>query len=243
MKQIRFIMGMPITIEIIRCQDKAVFKKVFDFFRQVDTQFSPYKKNSEVTHINQGLIKPTQYSSQMKQIIGLAQKTKQQTGGFFEIYNNEVLDPSGLVKGWAILEAAEIIKKSGYQNFYIDAGGDIQSSGKNKQEQNWRIGIRNPFNPAEIIKVIQIESAGVATSGNYERGEHIYNPKGSLSDDLVSITVVGKNIFDADRFATAAFAMGQKGIEFIDQTPGLEGYAILKDGVAISTRNFNQLVN
>jgi thiamine biosynthesis lipoprotein len=243
MKQTRFIMGMPITIEIISCQDKTLFKKVFNFFRDVDKRFSPYKKTSEVTQINQGLIKPADFSPEMKHIISLAKKTTQQTAGFFDIYNNEVLDPSGLVKGWAILEASSIIKNDGYPNFYIEAGGDIQSSGTNKKGERWKIGIRNPFNPTEIVKVVKIGSEGVATSGSYERGAHIYNPNGEMSDDVLSLTVIGKNIYEADRFATAAFAMGQKGIEFIDQTPGLEGYAIRKDGIAFSTRNFEYFVN
>lgn len=235
-------MGMPITIEIVNCQEKELFKNVFDFFRQVDKQFSPYKKSSEVTQINQGKIQPKDYSNQMKQIISLSKKTKLQTDGYFDIYNNEVLDPSGLVKGWAILKASLQIKKAGYENFYISAGGDIQSSGKNKQGEKWNIGIRNPFNLQQIVKVVHINSQGVATSGCYERGAHIYNPKGSLSDDVVSLTVIGKNIYEADRYATAAFAMGEKGIDFIDQTSGLEGYAIYKNGIAKMTKNFEKFV-
>jgi thiamine biosynthesis lipoprotein ApbE len=104
-------MGMPITIEIVNCQEKELFKNVFDFFRQVDKQFSPYKKSSEVTQINQGKIQPKDYSNQMKQIISLSKKTKLQTDGYFDIYNNEVLDPSGLVKGWAILKLHFKLKK------------------------------------------------------------------------------------------------------------------------------------
>lgn len=45
-------MGMPITIEIVNCHDKKLFLKIFEFFRQIDKKFSPYKPNSEVTLIN-----------------------------------------------------------------------------------------------------------------------------------------------------------------------------------------------
>ena len=60
-------------------------------------------------------------------------------------------------------------------------------------------------------------------------------------DEIASITVVGPDIYDADRFATAAFAMGRDGIAFIESRPGLEGYAIDRDGVATMTSGFNRI--
>ena len=76
-----------------------------------------------------------------------------------------------------------------------------------------------------------MKDEGVATSGTYIRGLHIYNPRGGNEpvSDIVSLTVIGPNIHDADRFATAAFAMGAAGINFIEQLPGYEGYIIDKD--------------
>lgn len=241
MKQTRFIMGMPVTIEIINCRDRKLFKQVFDFFRGIDQQFSPYKKNSEVSQINRGVLKKKDFSVKMKKIISLAKKTERQTEGYFNVFQNHIFDPSGIVKGWAILEAAKILKKNGQKNFFIEAGGDIQVSGRNESGHRWKIGIKNPFQPSEIVKVLNISSQGVATSGSYERGQHIYNPKGGeVTDDVVSLTVIGHNIYEADRFATAAFAMGEKGLQFIDSITGLEGYAIKKNGIATFTRNFDQ---
>jgi thiamine biosynthesis lipoprotein len=234
-------MGMPVTIEIINCRDQKIFKQVFDFFRGIDQQFSPYKKNSEVSQINRGVLKENDFSVKMKKILSLAKKTELQTDGYFNVFQNHTFDPSGIVKGWAILEAAKILKKNGQKNFFIEAGGDIQVSGRNDSGERWKIGIKNPFQPSEIVKVLNISSHGVATSGSYERGQHIYNPKGGeVTDDVVSLTVIGHNIYEADRFATAAFAMGEKGLQFIDSITGLEGYAIKKNGVAIFTRNFDQ---
>ncbi len=67
--------------------------------------------------------------------------------------------------------------------------------------------------PGEIVKVLAISDRGVATSGTYIRGQHIYNPvTGGLPDpEIVSITVIGPDIYEADCYATAAFAMGRKG--------------------------------
>ncbi|RWK27769.1 FAD:protein FMN transferase, partial [Mesorhizobium sp.] len=102
---------------------------------------------------------------------------------------------------------------------------------------------RNPFNTNEIIKVIYPRGRGVATSGTYARGQHIYNPHGSGEPvtDIVSLTVVGSDVLEADRFATAAFAMGRDGIFFIEQTPGLEGYVVDVNGRGTPTSGFGDL--
>jgi thiamine biosynthesis lipoprotein len=148
-----------------------------------------------------------------------------------------------MVKGWAIFKAAQIIKKAGYKNFYIDCGGDIQVYGK-KNLTKWRIGVKNPFKQDEIVKAISLYNKGVATSGNYIRGNHIYNPKSIKKEisDIVSITVIGPNIYDADRFATAAFAMGKAGIQFIESLIGFEGFMIDNRGVSTQTNGFDKYV-
>ena len=164
--------------------------------------------------------------------------------GFFNIAHKGQMDPSGLVKGWSIYNASLILKKRGYTNFYVDAGGDIQVSGANSEGENWVVGIRNPFNRNENVKVLSVTDKGVATSGTAIRGEHVYNPHNSTKNKskIVSMTVVGSNIYDADRFATAAFAMDQKGISFVESLKGFEGYMIDKKGIATFTSGFDKYV-
>jgi thiamine biosynthesis lipoprotein len=132
----------------------------------------------------------------------------------------------------------------GMEDFYLDAGGDIQVTGRNNDGQNWRVGIRNPFDAGQIVKVLSVSNCGVATSGTYIRGQHIYNPKNEDQSitDILSLTVIGPNIFEADRFATAAFAMGIDGINFIERLPGLEGYMIDKNKRATFTTGFEEYV-
>ena len=178
----------------------------------------------------------------MRTVFALAEATKHATHGYFDIARNGHYDPSGLVKGWAIYNAAELLRKRGFHNFYVDAGGDIQAAGWNAQGQNWRVGIQNPFNMHEIIKVLSITDRGVATSGTYIRGQHIYNPRSAepLSTSVVSLTVIGPNVYEADRFATAAFAMGEDGIAFIEALEGFQGYQIDNAGLATFTSGFER---
>lgn len=243
MKQTKLIMGMPITVEVVDSEDTKLLADLFRFFRAVDSRYSTYKADSEISRINNGLPK-AEWTTEMREVLHLCDITKQQTNGYFDIGHNGKLDPSGLVKGWAIWEAAKRLHKHGVQNFYIEAGGDIQTSGKNTKQQPWTVGIRNPFNREEIIKVLRVKNKGVATSGTYIRGQHIYNPHqpGTLPAEVQSLTVIGENVYEADRFATAAFAMGKDGIHFIERTDGLEGYMIDDGGTATLTSGFLECV-
>ena len=212
----------------------------------VDMRFSTYKRESEISCINSGKILEHEYSREMIEVFTLAEKTKQETLGYFDIRTpGGYLDPSGIVKGLAIWRAGELIESAGYKNFYIEAGGDILSRGHNSKGLPWRVGIKDPFAPAQIVKVIIPNGAGVATSGTYERGKHIYDPikKIPAEGDIVSITVIGVNVYEADRFATAAFAMGKEGIGFIEATPNIEGYSIDRNGIATMTSGFEKFIS
>jgi thiamine biosynthesis lipoprotein len=241
MKQSWLIMGMPINVVVEDSSvDEAAFKQIFDYFHYIDGQYSTYKPTSEVSRINAGLPK-SKWSVEMKQILKLCQQTKQQTNGYFDAFRGNQLDPSGLVKGWAIDNAAKILRDLGFKNFYIEAGGDIQASGHNAEDQPWTVGIRNPFQPDEIVKVVKVTSEGVATSGTYIRGQHIYNPHNDKEiEEMASLTVIGPTIYDADRFATAAFAMGTTGIGFIEKLDNYEAYMITNDRRATLTSGFER---
>ena len=244
MKQTRLLMGMPITVEIAdptATQDDL--ERVFALFVAVDDTFSTYKESSEISRINRGELAPAQYSADMRAILALSEQTREETRGYFDIRYNGMYDPSGIVKGWAIQNAAQLLREQGFRHFYVDAGGDIQVVGYN-QGNPWRIGIRNPFERRENVKVLSLTDRGVATSGTAVRGQHICNPHEQDAPilDIVSLTVIGPNIYEADRFATAAFAMGKEGIRFIAQLAGFEGYMIDAQGRATFTAGFERYV-
>jgi thiamine biosynthesis lipoprotein len=235
-------MGMPVVVEIAdKFADVKDVDDVFEYLRAIDERFSTYKELSEISRINRGEILPDQYSVEMKNILSLCEKTKQETEGFFDINFNGKLDPSGLVKGFAINEASKLLTAKGYKNFYVEIAGDVQTVGLNSDNQPWAIGIRNPFNEKEVIKIINVSNRGVATSGTYIRGNHIINPiTKKPATEIISLTVIGPDIYEADRFATPAFAMGLSGIDWLENRVGLEGYLISHDKHAIFTTGFSQ---
>jgi thiamine biosynthesis lipoprotein len=241
MRETRNLMGMPIAVDVGTASDRTLVDEVFAYLESVDRRFSTYRTDSEIAAINRGDIPVVDWSGEMLEVLALAEQTKNETDGYFDIRKPDgSLDPSGIVKGWAIRNAAVIVHRAGISDFFIEAGGDIQSSGKNASGHDWSVGIRNPFKADEIVKVVYPRGRGVATSGTYVRGQHIYNPHGFAGPitDIVSLTVIGADVLEADRFATAAFAMGREGIFFLEQTPGLEGYVVDVNGRATPTSGF-----
>jgi FAD:protein FMN transferase len=244
MKTARLLMGMPITVEV---GDVAITQdeidKVFAYFAYVDDTFSTYKDTSEISQLNRGELTVDQYSEDMRTILSLSEQTKRETDGYFDIMRAGHCDPSGIVKGWAINNASQILQADGFRNFVIDAGGDMQICGE-KDGHPWRIGIRNPFNRDEYVKVLALSDQGIATSGTAIRGQHIYNPyqPDAPITDIASITVVGPDVYEADRFATASFAMGRAGISFIERLANFEGYMIDAQARATYTSGFERFV-
>jgi FAD:protein FMN transferase len=259
MKQWRILMGMPVTIEIVdgdvgpgSAYDAATLldgerhvERVFSYFEHVEGVFSPFIPTSETSCINNGLLRLDECSHEMKTILRLAEKTRVETDGYFDVYKNGVFNPVGIVKGWAVYQASDMLRAAGISDFYVDAGGDVQLSGLNQEGEYWAVGIRNPFDQRQIVKSLRLSDMGIATSGIYVRGRHIYDPHstdGRLPDEIVSFTVLGPNVYEADRFATAAFAMGSQGIDFIEREWGLEGYMIDRNGMATMTSGFHEYV-
>jgi len=243
MKEARITMGMPASVEVVGENAQAGIDAVFSYFSEVEERFSPYKSTSEVSRVNSGELTLEKVSADFREVFALAEKTKQETDGYFDIHRPQGgIDPSGIVKGWALLKASQSLSSLGYENFCIDVGGDVSVRGVNAEGKLWSVGIRNPFTHDEIVKVVYPNRAGIATSGSAARGNHIYNPHAPADhpQDIASITVVGPDILEADRFATAAFAMGKEGVQFIEALPGFEAYLIDSSGIATMTSDFTR---
>ncbi len=242
MQTTRIIMGMPITLVAVDDQPatEQLFERAFKLFEQFDEKYSPYKETSLVAKINRQELDTSDYDDELQEIEAWAEQAKQETHGYFNVWHKGAYDPSGIVKGWAIDKVARMMSQS-TNDFYIDAGGDIQTNGRRKDGQAWRIGIRNPFNRDENIAVLGLSGQAVATSGTAIRGQHIYNPlaDGPIKSNL-SLSVIAPNIIDADRMATAAFAMGHDGINFIERLDGYEAYLVDDQGIATQTTGWQK---
>lgn len=223
-------MGMPVRIT----GADAAADEVFAWLRWVDATFSTYRADSEICRLERGELALADAHPLVREVLGQCERLRERTGGFFNLRAAGRLDPSGLVKGWAVDRAAALLDRAGCTRFCIDAGGDLRLRGG-----PWRVGIRHPHRRRRLAGVIAVTDAAVATSGTYERGRHIVDPHtGRPAIDALSVTIVGPDLATADAYATAAFAMGESGPRW---TAGLDGYdamTILPGDRVLSTPGF-----
>ncbi len=133
-----------------------------------------------------------------------------------------VIDLGAVAKGLAVdLAARELFS---FENFAINAGGDLYLGGRNPESGPWSIGIRHPRSDAELIEVVRVSNRAVCTSGDYEKrsadgGHHILDPRtGASANGVASVTVIAPTAMLADALATAAFVLGPAdGIRLFDR--------------------------
>jgi FAD:protein FMN transferase len=236
-------MGMPVTVQVLDGEaPEAALDEVFDEFALLDQVFSPFLDSSAVSRINRGELTVEGAEPLVVQAADLCRRYEAATGGFFTAWWKGRFDPSGLVKGWAIDRSASILDRHRCRDYFVDAGGDVLARGRNPRGEPWRVGIRHPVERDKVVRVVLAGDLAIATSGSYEKGEHILDPHSGLpATELLSFTVAGPDILSADVYATACFAMGAQALDFISGVPGYEGLAIDRRLVGTWTEGFARL--
>jgi thiamine biosynthesis lipoprotein len=212
----------------------------------IDRRFSPYKDDSEISRLMRGELRLGDASADVVWIMGLCDELARLTDGYFDarrFRSDGLPDPTGVVKGWAVEEAGFILLDEGAANFLVNGGGDVVARGSPTpgSDERWRVGIQHPIERDKVATVLLVGDAAVATSGTYERGRHVIDPHtGEPAAELVSLTVVGSSLTYADAFATAAFAMGRRGVEWLATLPDVEAFAITSDGMTLATERLDR---
>lgn len=165
---------------------------------------------------------------------------------FFKMKPGFRLDFNAVAQGLSVDVLADFIRSKGIKNFYVEVGGELVVSGKNREKKDWRIGIDSPIENSQervLDNIIEISDCGLATSGNYrkfyvqdgKKYAHTIDPRtGSpVNHSLLSATVICKSAGLADAWATAFMVMGKdRAIELLekDNSDELEVYFIYDKG-------------
>ncbi|TYB41251.1 FAD:protein FMN transferase [Actinomadura chibensis] len=222
---------------------RAALARAVAWLHHVDRVFSPYRPDSQVTRLAEGRADLGACDPEVAEVLRLCAEIGRATGGAFTAEPGGRLDPSGLVKGWAIERASDILYRAGARDHYVNGGGDLQLRGEAAPGEPWRIGLADPRDPARLIAVVPGRDLAIATSGTAERGAHIVDPRtGRPATGLASVTLTGRHLTEVDAFATAAFAMGDAARAWVEARPGIEGLAVAADGPAWRTPGFHGLV-
>lgn len=235
------VMGMGIVVDV---RDPHVgerdLDRVFDWLRLVDERFSTYKPDSEICRIERGELALDDAHSDVQAVLSRCEELKVETNGFFDARAGGPLDPSGLVKGWAVDRAATVLEAAGARNFAIYAGGDVIVRGRPDPDEQWHVGIRHPLHADRVAAVVEVDDLAIATSGAYARGDHVLDPHtGRPSSGLLSVTITGPDLATADAYATTAFAMGgERGPAWTGRLAGYEAMSVTSAGFVLTTPGF-----
>ncbi len=224
----------PLPADAVR----AMIADTCAWLHEVDRRFSTYRDDSEVNRLQHGELSHLELSNDVRHVLDVCATLWQETDGYFDVYGGGRLDPSGYVKGWSVEVASERLLAQGSTQHCLNAGGDIRTRGLTADGRPWRVGIRHPWEADKLSWVLGVTDGAVATSGVYERGTHVWNPRGGApARGLRSVSVVGPDLALADAYATTALAMGEHGLTWLAALTarGYESAVVTDDGRAFTS--------
>ncbi len=133
-----------------------------------------------------------------------------------EIY----LDFNSIAKGFGIDVVGRFLESKKINNYLVEIGGEIRTSGFKENNQPWLVKLVDPLNSNTGFKTLNLSNKSMATSGNYRKFRvsdsgnkyvHTVNPKTgyALESNLLSASVLANlDCADVDAYATAFMAMG-----------------------------------
>jgi thiamine biosynthesis lipoprotein len=232
-RHVEHVMGMPISVALRgRHADdelgRRAWAEVMESLRWSDRVFSTYRDDSFVSRVGRGEVDVSDGPPEVAEVLAIGRAAEVASDGAFSIWRPG-LDPSGVVKGWAVQRAALHLRGLPETDFCLSAGGDMVCLAH--VGPAWNIGIEHPLAPDRLVATVPVRDGAVATSGTAHRGEHLVDARsGKAPEGLASVTVIAGSLVEADVDATAAFALGQRAVAWLSTRPGRKGLVVWADG-------------
>ena len=225
-----------------------VFTKAMEISRETDGAFditvAPLVNAWGFGFKNETRPTPRQVDS-LLQIVGY-KKVRLEDNRIIKQDRRMMLDCSAIAKGYGVDVVAHYLRSQGIQNFMVEIGGEVVTSGVNPQRLPWRVGVVKPSEDSlnvnnELQTILNVTDKAMATSGNYrnfyykngKRFAHTIDPKtGSpVQHSLLSATVLADECAVADAYATSFMVMGlERAKKLLERHPELMVYLIYDDG-------------
>jgi thiamine biosynthesis lipoprotein len=206
---------------------------------EADEELSTWKPQSALSRLRRGELELGDAPPRLGEVLGRSALARELSGGWFDPWRMPGgVDPTALAKGWIAEQALGRLRRAGIRAAMVNAGGDVVAFGEPEPGRPWQIGIQDPRRAELFVAVVELDGA-VATSGGYERGDHILDPESGLpARRLLSATVTGPELDLADALSTGLFAAGERGLERIGSIPGYEALVVENDGSLLETAGF-----
>lgn len=230
-------MGLPMSLDL-RAPDepraRAAVQEAFAVLHAADARFSRHRPDSELCRFRRGAV--ARPSRDLSEVLEIAQAAHAASGGAFDVRRPDgALDTDGVVKGWAAQRAVDRLVAAGFHDLCLNAGGDVAVRGGPEPGRGWVVGVRSPTRADELVARIEVRDGAVATSGTYERGEHVWDGRtGEAARGLCSATVVAADLTTADVLATSVLALGREGFTWALDHGAALVVAVLPDGTVLS---------
>jgi thiamine biosynthesis lipoprotein len=206
---------------------------VVAWLHQVDAVFSTYRPDSNISRMQRGELRLADAHPDVAAVLDLCAQVQLTTGGAFTAMQAGRLDPTGLVKGWAVERASLLLREHGSHNHAVNGGGDMQLAGEAEPGRAWSVGIVDPRDRGRVLATATGRDVAVATSGGAERGPHILDPfTARPATAVASASVRGPSLTFADAYATAAVVMGVEAARWLDGIEGYEALLVTAEGAA-----------
>ncbi|MEU4291418.1 FAD:protein FMN transferase [Kribbella sp. NPDC026596] len=235
-RYVEHVMGMPISLALRgRHTDdepaRRAWAEALEILRAADRVFSTYRADSYISRLDRGELSLVDCPPEVAEVLALGERARVESDGAFDVRRSGRLDPSGVVKGWAVERAARAFDQLPDTDYCLSAGGDLTCRVVDPDVPAWRIGIEDPQAPDNLAAVVPIRQGAIATSGLNRRGNHITDARtGRTPGGLASVTVVHPSLTQADIDATAAFALGPDALTWLEGRPGRTGLIVFHDG-------------
>jgi thiamine biosynthesis lipoprotein len=207
--------------------------------RHADEVFSTWRADSPISRLRRSEITAGDAPPEVPAVLAACTTARELSGGWFDPWAMPGgFDPTGYVKGWAAQRALEELEGLAVSGALVNAAGDIASFGTQPSGAPFRIGIADPDEPRRLAEIVQL-TACIATSGTYERGSHLIDPRsGERAARVASASVIGPDLGLADALATAVAVAGEAGLAFIEPLASYEALIIGHDGRRQWTSHF-----
>jgi thiamine biosynthesis lipoprotein len=230
--RVEHCMGTVFSIDVRTPGDwSAALDQVIAGLHRVDAVFSTYRADSDICRMHRRELRLADADPMVAEVLDLCARAQAETDGAFSATWNGRLDPTGIVKGWAVERASEQLRARGAVDHCVNGGGDVQLSGEARPGEAWTVGIADPLDRTRVLTTVRGRDLAVAGSGTAERGAHVLDPfTGAPVTAFASATVVGPSITFADAYATAALVMGAAALPWIDGLPEYSCLLVAADG-------------
>jgi FAD:protein FMN transferase len=248
LKHAEHVMGTVVSFDVRFAEEsqrepmRAAVADAVAWLHRVDDVFSTYRPDSQVSRLGRGELRLADCDGDVAEVLELCAQVGRESDGYFSSTYGGRLDPTGLVKGWAVQRASELLGKAGAMHHLVNGGGDIQAVGGCAPGIPWQIGIAHPLERGALASVVRLSDGAVATSGIAERGAHVLDPfTGQPAVSLASVTVIGRDLIRSDAYATAAIAMGDRAHRWLRGCDDYEAFAVAADGSGWWTSGYPRL--